>query len=56
MIPWVRLAAVGAVLAGAAWGGWQVRDWQADSDDLAQTELQSGFMKLAPAVEQPPRF
>lgn len=40
MIPWVRLAAVGAVLAGAAWGGWQVRDWQADSDDLARVQAE----------------
>lgn len=40
MIPWVRLAAVGAVLAGAAWGGWAVRDWQADSDELARVQAE----------------
>ena len=38
MIPWVRLAAVGAVLAGSAWAGWQVRDWQADADELKRQQ------------------
>ena len=40
MIPWVRLAAVGAVLAGAAWGGWKWRDMVADSDELARVQAE----------------
>lgn len=40
MVPWVRLAAVGAVLAGAFVGGWKWRDREADSDELARVQAE----------------
>ena len=36
MLAYLKLAAIAGVLAGAAYGGYQVRDWQADADDLAR--------------------
>ena len=41
MIPWLRLAIVAAVLAGAFGSGWQVRDWQADAANLARQQAES---------------
>lgn len=40
MIPWLRLSAVGTVLAGVFGAGWKVRDWQADADDLARAQAE----------------
>ena len=41
MIPWLRLAAIAAVLAGAFGSGWQVRDWQADAADLKREQAEA---------------
>lgn len=41
MIPWVRLAAVAAVLAAAFGGGWTVRGWRADAAELARQQAEA---------------
>ncbi len=46
MIPWVRLAVVAAVLAGAFGGGWTVRGWRADAADLARVQAESEALRL----------
>lgn len=43
MIPVAAYLAAGALVIGAAgglYGGWQVRDWQADADDLARVRAE----------------
>lgn len=44
MLAYLKLAAVGAVLAGAFGGGWKVRDWQADAADLARERAAAAQM------------
>lgn len=47
LIPaWVKPVASAGVLALCAWGGWQVRDWQADAADLARLEAERVSTRL----------
>lgn len=42
----VKAAAAAAALAACAWFGWQVRDWQADAEDLVRLEAERTSTRL----------